>query len=76
MNLVIWKNYLDGQILYRSLVPPIKNGVNGSFHYIFPGQFLSSVFRPKDPAREKNSFCSKSSLARDIAILQILMQTN
>ena len=27
MNLVVWKNYLEGQILYRSLVPPIKNGV-------------------------------------------------
>jgi len=27
MNLVVWKNYLDGQILYRTLVPPIKNGV-------------------------------------------------
>jgi len=29
MNLVVWKNYLEGPILYRSLVPPIKNGVKG-----------------------------------------------
>ena len=27
MTLVVWKNYLEGQILYRSLVPPIKNDV-------------------------------------------------
>jgi len=27
MNLVVCKSYLGGPILYRSLVPPIKNGV-------------------------------------------------
>ena len=27
MKFVVCKNYLEGQILYRSLVPPIKNGV-------------------------------------------------
>jgi len=25
---VIWKHYLGGQIWYRTLVPPIKNGAN------------------------------------------------
>ena len=29
MKLVAWKN-VRGQILYRSLVPPIKNGVNAN----------------------------------------------
>ena len=27
MNLVVWKNYLEGKFFYRSLVLPIKNGV-------------------------------------------------
>jgi len=27
MKFVIWKNYFGGQIVYRILVPPIKNGV-------------------------------------------------
>ena len=29
MNLVVWKNYLEGQILYKSLVPPIKTASKG-----------------------------------------------
>ena len=27
MKLVVWKNHFGGQILYRSVAPPIKNGV-------------------------------------------------
>ena len=39
MNPVVWKNYLEGQILYRSLVLPIKNGVNITFVDLFFGMF-------------------------------------
>jgi len=35
MKLVVLKKYLGGQILYRSLVPPIKNGVKFEFFVRF-----------------------------------------
>ena len=31
MNHVVWKNYLEGQILDGSLVPPIKKGVKTNY---------------------------------------------
>jgi len=45
MKLVGWKNYLGGQILYRVLVPPIKNGVNENSYSVTSG--IASVVGPR-----------------------------
>ena len=44
MKLVVWKNYLGGQILYRSLVHPIKNGVINNCG-LFKSSELKSVWQ-------------------------------
>ena len=43
MKFVVWKNYLGGQFVYRSLVPPIKNGVFGKTSHSRTHQVLKGT---------------------------------
>ena len=48
MKLVVWKNYLGGQILYRSLGPPIKNGVKVNWYHKFTADEVKTAVRERD----------------------------